>query len=512
MKFKNYILIFITFILFLSEVSYAQDGSLDNSFDNDGKVTTDFGFAENGTAIALQSDGKIVVAGVGFNGTTNYITLTRYNYDGSLDNTFDLDGKVTTMIGDDSKAYAVAIQTDGKIVVAGYADFGIDRDIAVIRYNSDGSVDTFFGSGGSAILNIGSGNDEVFGMALQSDDKIVLCGYTSNSVATTSDDFVLIRLESYGVIDITFDSDGVVTTAIGNLKDEAKSVAIQADGKILLAGNSNIGNNVAFAVARYNTNGSLDTSFDGDGIVITDFAATSDEGNAIAIQVDGKIIVAGFSENASNEDFALVRYNIDGSLDTSFDTDGKVSTPIGTGGDIINSMVIQIDGKIVVCGKSDNGSDFDFALCRYNDNGSIDNSFGISGIVTTAFGTDDDEANSIALQNDGKILVAGFKKVSGAPYNDFAVARYYNDLNVGLNAATDANLNLHVYPNPSTGNITIDWNASKNGTLQVYNYLGSEIIKSQISNQVELTNLAKGIYLIVINDGKNIKVNQLIIE
>jgi uncharacterized delta-60 repeat protein len=249
----------------LPTFSYSQPGSLDLSFGSNGKVVTAIGSGyDYGYSAAIQSDGKIVVAGYRYNGSNDDFALVRYNADGSLDNTFDSDGKVTTAIGSGSEeGFSVAIQIDGKIVVAGYSYNGLNHDFALVRYNADGSPDN------------------------------------------------------------TFDSDGKVTTAIGSGNDIAYSVAIQSDGKIVVAGESPNGSDDDFALVRYNTDGSLDNTFDSDGKVTTAIGSSTDDGQSVAIQSDGKILVAGYSYNGSNGDFALVRYNADGSLDNTFDSDGK---------------------------------------------------------------------------------------------------------------------------------------------------------------------------------------------
>ena len=168
--------------------------------------------------------------------------------------------------------------------------------------------------------------------------------------------------------------------------------------------------------------GDLDISFSGDGKVTTAIGASGDVAYSVVLQSDGKIVVAGFSFNGANHDFALARYNTDGSPDTSFDTDGKVTTAIGASNDVAESVVLQSDGKIVVAGYSDNGDNNDFALARYNTNGSLDTSFDTDGKVTTAIGASDDFAESVVLQSDGKIVVAGFS--DNGDNNDFAVVRY----------------------------------------------------------------------------------------
>ncbi len=401
-------------------------GSLDTSFDSDGKVTTGFETVHanaQALSVAVQSDGKIVVAGDSYNGSNLDVAVARYNADGSLDIGFGTGGKVTTAIGSgEDAARSVAVQSDGKIVVAGYSHNGSNLDFAVVRYNSDGSLDTSFDSDGMVTTAIGSDNDLAQSVAVQSDGKIVVAGYGNTG---TNDDFAVVRYNANGSLDASFDSDGKVTTAVGSGRDRAFSVAVQSDGKVVAAGYSHNGTNNDFAVVRYNADGSLDTGFDSDGMVTTAVGSGSDLAFSVVVQSDGKIITAGYSHNGTNNDFAVVRYNADGSLDTGFDSDGKVTTAVGTGGDDARSMVLQSDGKIVVAGYSENGSNNDFAVVRYSADGSLDTSFDSDGMVTTAIGSGDDLARSVALQSNGKIVVAGSSDTGGD--GDFAVVRYNSD-------------------------------------------------------------------------------------
>ena len=266
---------------------------------------------------------------------------------------------------------------------------------------------------------IGSFDDVGNSMAIQSDGKIVVAGYSSIG---GYDNFALIRYNPNGSLDTSFNGTGKVTTAIGSVHDRGNSVAIQSDGKIVVAGYSQ-NSNYDFAVVRYNPNGSLDTTFNGTGKVTTAFGTSNDVGNSVAVQSDGKIVVAGQTIIGSNDDFALVRYNSNGSLDTNFNGAGKVTTAIGSFGDRAHSMAMLSDGKIVVAGESYmGGSAYDFALARYNSNGSLDTSFNGTGKVTTAFGSSDDIGNSVAVQSDGKLVVAGYA-LTGGNFN-FALARY----------------------------------------------------------------------------------------
>ena len=441
-------------------------GDLDISFDGDGKVTTAVGSGNDyAYSVAIQSDGKIVVAGESGNSPGNRdFALTRYNANGSLDISFDGDGKVTTDFGSrfDDVAYSVAIQSDGKIVVAGYSlNSGGNWDFALTRYNANGSLDISFDGDGKVTTDFGS-IDTAYSVAIQSDGKIVVAGYSGNTPANS--DFALTRYNSNGSLDTTFDGDGKVTTAIGISSDYAFSVAIQSDGKIVVAGYSlNSGGNWDFALTRYNANGSLDISFDGDGKVTTDFGGALDRAVSVAIQSDGKIVAAGYSDNGSNRDFALTRYNSNGSLDTTFDGDGKVTTDFGSI-DTALSVAIQSDGKIVVAGYSGNTPfNWDFALTRYNSNGSLDTTFDGDGKVTTAIGISSDYAFSVAIQSDGKIVAAGYSD-NGSSNRDFALTRYNVDFNrnptdislsspsIAENAGINATVGTMSTADPDAGN------------------------------------------------------------
>jgi uncharacterized delta-60 repeat protein len=388
-------------------------------FDGDGIATTAIGTGHDPVrAMALQSDGKIVVAGYSYIGTNYDFGVVRFNVDGGLDTTFGGDGTVTTAMGASNDfGTAVAIQPDGKILVAGYATMGT-MDFAVARFNSDGSLDTTFDGDGRLTTNVGTGDDYAFAIALQSDGKILVAGF-----ATVSNlDVAVVRYNADGSLDATFDGDGRVTTAVGSLDDRGWAIAVQPNGRILVAGFIDNGTNNDFAVLRYNANGSLDATFDGDGKVTTAVGSAGDTAYAIALQSDGKIVVAGYSSNGSNDDFAVVRYNSDGSLDSSFSGDGKVTTAIGTGTDQGWGVALQPDDKIVVAGRSHNGTNNDFAVVRYNSDGSLDGTFDGDGKVTTAIGTGADEGYAVALPPDGKIVVAG-QTINGTAY-DFAVVRY----------------------------------------------------------------------------------------
>jgi uncharacterized delta-60 repeat protein len=396
---------------------YNPDGSLDTSFSGDGKQTTDFGGDDGATGVALQSDGKIVVGGRALGGGD--FALARYNTDGSPDVSFSGNGTQTTDFGFSEFANAVALQGDGKIVAVGFTGAGSGGDFALARYDSNGSLDPSFSGDGRQTTDF-TERDEAKGVALQGDGKILAVGGSGGIFG----DFALARYNPNGSLDPGFSGDGKQTTNFGD-RDEANGVALQANGKIVTVG---IGSPTGgdFALARYNPDGSLDPSFSGDGKQDeTDFGGDSDEANGVALQ-GAKIIAVGFGGDGGNDgDFALARYNSDGSLDTNFSRDGKQTTNFG-GDDGATGVALQGDGKIVAVGATGGGGGGDFALARYNPNGTLDTSFSGDGKQTTDFG-DLDGATGVALQGNGKIVVVGVtgqEDPGGSNSGDFALARY----------------------------------------------------------------------------------------
>ena len=403
---------------------YAKWSPLDNTFGTGGisVIPVDASKDEYIYSVAIQDDDKIVVAGTLPGG---FFAVVRCNPNGSPDTSFGGDGVVTfTSTGSDS-GRAVVVQSDGRIVVAGISN-GI---IGIARFNTNGSPDALF-SGGFVSTKISAGYDVGNSVAIQSDNKIVVAGGENFVTNGFSENIAVVRYNADGLLDTKTDSDPstwfgsdgyVITDLNSSANDSGNSVAIQPDGRIVVAGVTGIVPNTNIAVVRYNTDGSLDTSFDGDGTVITDLnSSANDSGNSVVIQSDGKIVVAG----TSGGDFAVARYNTDGSRDSTFGKGGRVITGIGRYSvDRGFSAVIQPNGRIVVAGLVFNGTDNDFAVVRYNTDGSLDRTLDDDGIIYTRMGTSFYELNAVGLQSNGKIIVAG-TRYNGSNY-DFAVVRYW---------------------------------------------------------------------------------------
>ena len=370
----------------------------------------------------VQPDGKILVAGNTFNGADTDFSISRYNPDGTLDSSFGSGGIVTTAIGPGlDEGITLAVQADGKIVLSGYTDNGADLDAAVVRYNTDGSLDTGFGSGG--IVTTDLGNNEIFyGLAIQTDGKIVQVGRTE--VGGISD-LTVVRYNADGSLDTGFGSGGIATIDTGTNDENAAGVALQADGRIVVSGFRDNGTDNDFLVARLNTDGTLDATFGTGGIATADVAGGDDDGIRTAIQSDGKIVVVGYASNGTDSDITLVRFNTDGTLDAGFGTGGVVATDFGAGDDLAYSLALQGDGKIVVTGFAANGVDNDVVLMRFNSDGSLDTSFATGGIYATQAGLADAQSTTLAIQPDGRIVAAGHYD-PGTGYDQFLM-RFNSD-------------------------------------------------------------------------------------
>ncbi len=426
---RRYVTFFVGLFLAVTGLTNGAPADLDPSFGVGGRVQASVGAEDRAFASVLQPDGKIVVGGrARTNRNFPDFVLARFLPNGSLDASFGTGGIVITNLNrataPQDEIDALVLQPDGKIVAVGSARTtgGALVSTGIVRYETNGALDPTFGAGGIVLLDAAVDRAVI----LQMDGKIV-CGGGGGSAASSN--FQIARLNPDGSLDGTFGTGGFVMIDFNGSGDGIWGLALQPDNKIVAVGQSRTapsdGTSDNFAAARLLPDGNLDPMFGSGGKVTTDFGALSDIAFSVVLQLDGKIVLSGRALPQTNAfDFGLLRYNADGSLDSTFGTGGKVTTNFFNGVDAAYSVKLQSDGKIVAAGVS-GGTSTAFGLARYNVNGSLDSTFG-SGGKTETFFEGLDEAHAVLIQPDGKIVAAG--TANGSTTGDFALLRYQGDL------------------------------------------------------------------------------------
>jgi len=407
-----------------------QPGTLDPFWANgstlgSGKLITAIGpRADSAYAMAVQPDGGVLVAGFCQNVG---LCAVRYTVDGTLDLSFGGNGTLPQVFVPNAVnvAPSLALLPSGKFLLAATCFDLADNDFCVQRFNADGSIDSTFGTSGATITPMGSGDDRAQAMLTQPDGKIVVAGTCSNVVDS---DFCAARYLPNGTLDASFGNGGKVITAFSNRDDVVNAVVLQPDGKLVLAGRCNNGTTDDVCALRYEINGVVDTGFGVNGKLITSVGSGFSEARAVALQPDGKLLIAAPCLTGSKIDFCALRYLANGTLDTGFGNGGVAVSSVGTGNDYVTAMTLQPDGKLVLAGFCAVAGEFDFCAVRYTASALLDTTFGTGGKLTTGISngatpaTRNDVLTTMALQPDGKLLLAGYCR-SGT-FDKFCVARY----------------------------------------------------------------------------------------
>jgi uncharacterized delta-60 repeat protein len=421
----------------------AAAGSLDPTFGTSGRTQIPFNLGgtnlDDGRAVAVQPDGNIVIAGSVATIGGTYFGVVRLQTNGQLDTTFSGSGKAIIAFGGmgvNAVANSVTLQKDNKILIAGSTD-SASNDFAITRLNTDGTQDSAFGTAGKVVIpfDLGGGNDDLLNaVAVQADGKIILVGSVES---TNGFDVAVVRLNTNGSLDTTFNVTGKLLIPFDQGRtnnDFGNGVTIQADGKILVVGSADTPTGSDLAIARINTDGSYDNTFDADGKRVYGFnlgGTNDDVAKSVALQSTGKIIVSGVANALGRSSMAAVRFNTDGSVDTTFGTSGATTINFNASGSNLasaNSMAISGDDSITLGGTIAPGTNADFALARLNSAGVLDAKFGTKGLTTVAFqnggGRNNDVGNAIALQSNGRIVIVGTMETGGSNFQgDIAVAR-----------------------------------------------------------------------------------------
>jgi uncharacterized delta-60 repeat protein len=388
---------------------------LDPSFGSGGKVTTDVGSGDDVANAVVTTSGHIAAVGSTGTGIRDF-AIAVYDSTGKLEPAFGTGGIVTTDFGGDDIAHAAIIQ-GSKLVVAGTTTTNAGSDFAVARYNANGTLDPTFGNGGKVVTDVIGDSDSAYALLAQG-NKVVVAGYTLSAGLI---DFALVRYTANGTPDYTFGTNGRVVTDFAGNVDEAFGLVAGPNGTVVAAGYATASTeDTDFALARYDSLGNLDTGFGTGGRVTTSFSDGEDVGRSIARE-GNKLVVAGWTHTLqNNQDFAVARYTAGGTLDPTFNGDGKTITDFDHHADAATGVVVQ-PGAITVAGSTIIGSAEGFGLARYNDQGNLDQAWGTHGRTATGFGSDTARATGIALQGDKPVAVGWTGTGSGL---SFALARY----------------------------------------------------------------------------------------
>ena len=440
--------------IFVSTITTAQTaGTIDSSFGTNGKVSALF---SNGLAYGggvRQADGKLIITGF----TNGDFAAARFTQSGVLDSTYGTNGKSIVSIQANDIPYGCTLQPDGKLIIVGTTTLNSsDYNFAAIRLKTNGTLDSTFGVNGKTILSY-PGNNEAHAVIVQSDGKILVAGFSDYTGSNSTPIPLLTRLTPDGLFDNTFNNGQGWSTYTGSAalgySTWIYAMALQSDGKILIGGTSNTtGFGTTFVIFRFNANGTMDNSLDWSSTRYADGLNAGGIAYALAVQLDGQIIAAG----VTHDDFYVCRFNTNGSLDNSFGNSslGVHTSLASSNSDRIISCVIQDDGKILVAG----AANYNFGLARFNSDGSLDNTFGTGGKVVTDFGDFDEIYSVVTKPDDGKVIALGR---SG---DNFTAAQYYGYQQTASQPALQASAMTSTLATQTTA--TVRWTKG-NGSARI---------------------------------------------
>lgn len=492
-------------LIVLSTQSYAQDGALDTSFGIGGKVVTSINNDERANGIVIQGDGKIVVAGYTFSSISgNDVTCVRYNIDGSIDTTFGINGLATFDIqtGSDDKSTSIDIQNDGKLVLSGFSDDGTNRSCLIMRLNTNGTLDTTFGSAGKVLTNF-----TTTGVSIRQDEYNVVKIHplTGNIIAagtsfasSTDSEMIIARYTSTGILDNTFATGGkfislpnslVSSTYLASIED----LAIKSNGKISIVGSDG----GYFYLGRLNSNGTMDTSFSSDGF------NDNYQGRMYGIELNNDDSIYFTGDLVPLPQTQVYTGYIDG-----IGGGGSIAATPYDFGTTINAYSYAIEkdttGKLLVGGylRDTNTGQNSFLVGRLLANRTRDSSFGNNGFVTTAFTSNDSRAFDLKIQPNGRIILAG---ISGGK---IALARYINGV-LSTTEFTSDEKSFQVYPNPTSTILNIKATGTNIAGLEykIIDLGGRTLSKGELNEigTIDVDRLDSGIYILNVDGYKSVK-------
>jgi uncharacterized delta-60 repeat protein len=519
-------LIIAILIAFIGTLKAQPAGTLDPTFNGTGKVVYDKDQTDVYWDVKVQTDGKIVAVGTSFTPSySSVIEVTRYLTDGSFDPSFGTGGHYNFSLNTEQGAYKCLIKNDGHILVAGYTTDYTTWDMVLIQLDENGVPDPAFGNNGIVLQQLGPQESLIYALAFQEDGKILAAGYSQNDAYNYIP--VVLRFSATGVLDSSFGTSGVATLPVTENDNDFSAVSVQSDGKILAAGHISNGLSwFSLLIARFDTNGILDPGYGTGGIVNMNLNNVDDEFYDLGLTADDEAVLAGFTVTQGDLYFhlLLMKFDTAGQPVPSFGTEGVVTygeVPYTYG----DALTMQTDGKILVAGCTGpmQPANNDWAVWRFNADGTPDTGFGTAGIVTTDFFGKADEALGIALYED-KIIVAG-KTRNADDRLDFAVARYLDDVGVSVPGPAGKQT-FSVSPNPvkrnGPVNVTFEITQAENISVELMNITGGSVLNLNLGLQAAGSHnyqfslpsgITSGIYMIRVRGSQSLNmVSKLIVS
>ncbi len=485
--------------IFLCKIN--SNGSLNTAFNNGGKVEFFFPFSayDEIRVAKLQADGKIIAAGIAFFNDELRTVVLRYNSNGTLDTSFADNGILRLFNqGPFYNINDIEITANGKILIAAGDVFSY-----VLQLNSNGTVDTSFGDNGFVLFS--SNFTNIRDIEVLSNGKILLAGNEAYTIGTSfSSNFKLTKLNANGTFDNTFGTAGTSNAASTTADQEGLyNVKALPSGKIVASGTINNGNDVDVVVFRYNSNGSLDNTFNGNGIA-TFGGPEYDVPTGLLTNSNGKITVCSSIGNDSEP--LITRLNSNGEFDTTFSTDGNLNFALETL-TFADDITEDVNGKLLISGSSiTNNTELDFTVLRLNDNGTLDNTFANNGQLKIEFENTNDSISALLVSGNTAIAAGSGGETQGT--TDFALAKFFIDTVLSTSEFNQNNTSF--YPNPASDRISLHETVTK---AEIFTIDGKSVPTKMNGNQIDVNQLPNGIYLVNLTFANNeTKTEKLIVR
>lgn len=497
---KELLLVSALSVLFAN--SYGQAGTPDSSFGTNGIVNVLIDSGATCMKLLALPGNKLLAAGTYLENGRTHFHLTRFNADGSVDNSFGNNGTGIDLDTTYMAVYGAIRQPDGRIIVCGDYYDGQGYRMKLVRFTAIGKVDSSFGVNGRAVTQVTTGTNNTYGrnVLLQPDGKIILAGCTNNG--GTDMKFIVMRYTANGVLDAGYGTNGITVTDIGPKDDNAYAAAIQADGKVVHVGDTYDGSHWQLAVLRYDTSGHLDNTFGTNGQVLMPIG-TDVYGYSVLIQGSGqKIVIGAYSEGNYN---LLLRLNSNGSTDNSFGVNGISARSFNTF-DAANRIDTLSNGDIIMSART-TGNNM-YAWAKFSSMGVLDTTIGDSGLVTITVNNSYDNVTSMAIDDSNHVVIGGYYNTTGG--YKIAMARFRSGVKPPVTNSVQhvtPMISLELYPVPASNklNIGISNASPASYKISIVDAAGHIVMQWQTSsssvyrNTADISTLPAGHYWLHVN-------------